>query len=107
MENAPVNLAQWRSRLKGARLIKVIGQVTRVIGLTVEVQGINAPIGEVCEIMIPGEPDPVRAEIVGFRDGSSLLMPLGELRGIYQAVMLSPRVNRLTSKLGSSCSAGS
>lgn len=90
MENAPVNLAQWRSRLKGARLIKVIGRVTRVIGLTVEVQGINAPIGEVCEIMIPGEPDPVRAEIVGFRDGSSLLMPLGELRGIYQGCDVVP-----------------
>ncbi len=100
MENAPVNLAQWRSRLKGARLIKVIGQVTRVIGLTVEVQGINAPIGEVCEIMIPGEPDPVRAEIVGFRDGSSLLMPLGELRGIYQGCDVVPTGKSFNVKVG-------
>ncbi len=100
MENAPVNLAQWRSRLKGARLIKVIGQVTRVIGLTVEVQGINAPIGEVCEIMIPGEPEPVRAEIVGFRDGSSLLMPLGELRGIYQGCDVVPTGKSFNVKVG-------
>ncbi len=100
MENAPVNLAQWRSRLKGARLIKVAGQVTRVIGLTVEVQGINAPIGEVCEIMIPGEPDPVRAEIVGFRDGSSLLMPLGELRGIYQGCDVVPTGKSFNVKVG-------
>lgn len=90
MQNAPVNLTQWRSRLKGARLIKVVGQVTRVIGLTVEVKGINAPIGEVCEIMVPGESEPVRAEVVGFRDGSSLLMPLGEIRGIYQGCEVIP-----------------
>ncbi len=100
MENAPINLAQWRSRLKGARLIKVTGQVTRVIGLTVEVQGINAPIGEVCEIMIPGEPDPVRAEVVGFRDGSSLLMPLGELRGIYQGCDVVPTGKSFNVKVG-------
>lgn len=100
MESAPVNLAQWRSRLKGARLIKVIGQVTRVIGLTVEVQGINAPIGEVCEIMIPGEPDPVLAEIVGFRDGSSLLMPLGELRGIYQGCDVVPKGKSFNVRVG-------
>lgn len=100
MENAPVNLSQWRSRLKGARLIKVTGQVTRVIGLTVEVQGINAPIGEVCEIVVPGETEPVRAEIVGFRDGSSLLMPLGELRGIYQGCDVIPTGKSFNVKVG-------
>ncbi len=84
MQSAPIDLSQWRNRVKKARLIKVTGQVSRVIGLTVEVHGINAPIGEVCEIMAPGEDEPILAEVVGFRDGISLLMPLGELRGVYQ-----------------------
>lgn len=84
MQGAPIDLSQWRNRVKKARLIKVTGQVSRVIGLTVEVHGINAPIGEVCEIMAPGEDEPILAEVVGFRDGISLLMPLGELRGVYQ-----------------------
>lgn len=84
MQGAPIDLSQWRCRVKKARLIKVTGQVSRVIGLTVEVHGINAPIGEVCEIMAPGEDEPILAEVVGFRDGISLLMPLGELRGVYQ-----------------------
>ncbi|MCL2766427.1 MAG: flagellar protein export ATPase FliI [Peptococcaceae bacterium] len=73
-----------RARVKETRLFKLIGRVNRVIGLTVEVQGINSYIGEVCEIHVPGEDEPVLAEVVGFRDGSTLLMPLGELRGIYQ-----------------------
>jgi len=85
-----IDLSPWRSRLKEARLLKLTGRVTRVIGLTVEVQGINARIGEVCEIVVPGEPEPVRAEVVGFRDESSLLMPLGELRGIYQGCSVIP-----------------
>lgn len=90
MDGALIDLSQWRSRLKKARLLKVTGQVSRVIGLTVEVHGINAPIGEVCEIMVPGEPEPILAEVVGFRDGSSVLMPLGELRGIYQGCEVIP-----------------
>jgi len=85
-----VDLSQWRSRLKEARLLKLTGRVKRVIGLTVEVEGINARIGEVCEIVVPSEPESVRAEVVGFRDEISLLMPLGELRGIYQGCSVIP-----------------
>jgi len=86
--------------LKEARLLKLTGRVIRVIGLTVEVQGINAPIGEVCEINVPGEPVPVQAEVVGFRDGSALLMPLGELRGIYQGCSVTPTGKSFNIKVG-------
>jgi len=101
VDNAQViNLSSWRSRLKAARLLKLTGQVTRVIGLTVEVQGINASIGEVCEIAVPGEPEAIRAEVVGFRDGSTLLMPLGELRGIYQGCSVASSGGSFKIKVG-------
>ena len=100
MDSVPIDLAPWRTRLKEARLFMLTGRVTRVIGLTVEVQGINARIGEVCEIAAPGEPEPVRAEVVGFRDGSTLLMPLGELRGIYQGCHVTPSGKSLNVKAG-------
>ncbi len=100
MDNAPINLSHWHSRLKKARLIKVTGQVSRVIGLTVEVLGVNAPIGEVCEIIVPGGAEPVLAEVVGFRDGSTLLMPLGELRGIYQGCEVIPVGKSFNVKVG-------
>ncbi|KUK82057.1 MAG: Flagellar biosynthesis/type III secretory pathway ATPase, partial [Pelotomaculum thermopropionicum] len=86
--------------MKAARLLKLTGQVTRVIGLTVEVQGINASIGEVCEIAVPGEPEAIRAEVVGFRDGSTLLMPLGELRGIHQGCSVTPGGGSFKIKVG-------
>lgn len=100
MESAPIDLSVWKSRLKEARLLKLTGKVSRVIGLTVEVQGINSPIGEVCGINVPGEPEPVRAEVVGFRDGSTLLMPLGELRGIYQGCSVTPTGKSFYVKVG-------
>ncbi len=100
MQCAPIDLAPWRSRLREAKLIKLNGRVTQVIGLTVAVQGINAPIGEVCEISIPGGPEPVLAEVVGFRDGSAVLMPLGELRGVYQGCSVTPSGKSFNVKVG-------
>lgn len=100
MENIPIDLSPWRFRLKSAKLLKLTGRVTRVIGLTVEVRGINAHIGEVCEIEVPGEPEPVRAEVVGFRDASTVLMPLGELRGIYQGCSVTPSGKSFRLKVG-------
>jgi len=100
LESFSIDISHWRSRLKEARLLRLTGQVTRVIGLTVEVKGINASIGEVCEITVPGEPEPVRAEVVGFRDGSTLLMPLGELKGIYQGCSVTPSGRPFTIKVG-------
>lgn len=100
MASVPKDLSPWLRRVREARLLKLTGRVFRVIGLTVEVQGINARIGEVCEIAVPGEPEPVRAEVVGFRDGSTLLMPLGELRGIYQGCRVTPSGRSLKVKAG-------
>lgn len=100
LESVPVDLSLWRNRLREARLIKLYGRVTRVIGLTVAAQGINASIGEVCHIKISGEPEPVRAEVVGFRDDSAILMPLGELRGVYQGCSVIPSGKLFNVKVG-------
>jgi len=70
--------------------LRLTGRVSRVVGITVEVEGIKAPIGEVCEIRVPGEAEAVRAEVVGFRDATTVLMPLGELRGVYQGCPVVP-----------------
>lgn len=95
-----INLAPYKERVNRARVIKPIGKVTRVIGLMIEVQGITARIGEVCDIVVEGEPEPVRTEVVGFRDKHSLLMPLGELRGIYPGCAVIPSGRNLTIKVG-------
>jgi flagellum-specific ATP synthase len=58
------------------------GKVTRVVGLVIEGHGPSSSIGSLCEITQQGGGPPVLAEVVGFKEGRILLMPLGELRGI-------------------------
>lgn len=95
-----INLSPYKERINRARVIMPIGKVTRVVGLMIEVQGVWARIGEVCDIIVQGEVEPVRAEVVGFRDQFSLLMPLGELRGIYPGCAVVPSGHNLTIRVG-------
>lgn len=76
-----VNLARYQSLVAEASPIRVSGKVTEVIGLIVEVSGLTASIGELCHIVVPGR-DLTPAEVVGFRQGRTLLMPLGTLDGV-------------------------
>jgi len=58
------------------------GQVTKVVGLTIESAGPETRVGELCRIINPRDDQEVLAEVVGFRDNHVLLMPLGEMTGI-------------------------
>lgn len=58
-----------------------IGTLTRVVGLTLEVRGLMAPLGSVCEV-IGDEQHSVEAEVVGFHDQTLYMMPFAEPRGI-------------------------
>lgn len=95
-----IDFERWRRAVKEAKVLKSTGFVTRVIGLTIEAKGIKARICEVCDILVPGENRPVKAEVVGFREDATLLMPLGELRGIYQGCSISPTGSTLTIRVG-------
>lgn len=60
-----------------------LGKVVNVVGLTIESVGPDARLGDVCRI-VPDtmEAEPVLAEVVGFRDTRTLLMPLDQVEGI-------------------------
>src|SRR5271156_1753393 len=58
------------------------GFVSNLIGLIIEATGLHAEVGEVCLVGTDRNRAAVSAEVVGFRDGRTLLMPLGELHGI-------------------------
>ncbi|MEA2479101.1 MAG: flagellum-specific synthase, partial [Thermoleophilaceae bacterium] len=58
------------------------GRVTNLIGLIIEVTGLEAEVGELCHVEAGRTRPPVPAEVVGFRDSRTLLMPLGEMHGI-------------------------
>ncbi len=65
-----------------ADLARRHGFVSNLIGLIIEATGLHAEVGEVCLVGTDRNRAAVSAEVVGFRDGRTLLMPLGELHGI-------------------------
>jgi len=72
----------YRDKMQRANLFGYIGKVTRVVGLIMEVKGIYASIGDICSVEIAGRSSQLPAEVVGFKDDSSMLMALGDLKGI-------------------------
>ena len=60
-----------------------LGKVVNVVGLTIEAVGPDACLGDVCRIVPEAAgAEPVMAEVVGFRDKKTLLMPLDAVEGI-------------------------
>lgn len=60
--------------------IKIYGKVTKAVGLIVEGVGVNASIGDICEII--SNEHSIEAEVVGFKNNITLLSPLGDIYGI-------------------------
>jgi flagellar biosynthesis/type III secretory pathway ATPase len=57
------------------------GRVRDLVGLLVASDGPAAAVGDFCEIL-PASGKAVRAQVVGFKDGRVLLMPLEETGGL-------------------------
>jgi flagellum-specific ATP synthase len=77
-----VNLDKYRKILNKRQFVCFKGQVTKVVGLTIESNGPEANVGDLCRIINTRAGKEVLAEVVGFRENSVLLMPLGEMDGI-------------------------
>lgn len=73
---------EYREKLEEADLNTYGGKIERVVGSVVESCGPSAMIGDICNIFPLKGIDPVKAEVLGFRDKKMLLMPFGELTGI-------------------------
>jgi len=62
--------------------VRVTGTVHDIVGLSVEVKGLNEPVGSVCRIERERSAPPVLAEIIGYRSGRAVIMPYEAVRGI-------------------------
>ncbi len=76
-----MQLSHTIAPLEGAMLTGLTGSVVQTIGLTAAVADFPAPVGSLVEISRPSGPS-VDAEVVGFRDQTTLIMPLGNLEGV-------------------------
>lgn len=77
--------------------VYIEGKVKKIIGLTVEVEGIKAFVGELCTIYNEKN-HPIKCEVVGFKDNEVILMPLGELSGISPGCRVVPERKPLSVK---------
>jgi flagellum-specific ATP synthase len=68
--------------IKSIDPVRVNGKITQIIGLTIESQGPDVRIGELCSIYPSNSQTPIPAEVVGIRENKVLLMPLGEVHAI-------------------------
>ena len=71
------------NRVMEQSFVRRLGRVVNVVGLTIESAGPDAKLGDVCQIIPQGEgATPVMAEVVGFKDKKTLLMPYDSVDGI-------------------------
>jgi flagellum-specific ATP synthase len=78
----PASLSRYFDRLAAVETLPVVGQVVRTVGLLVESQGPPARVGDVCELEAEKGEAPATLEVVGFREGRLLTVPLGGTAGI-------------------------
>ena len=70
-------------KLKDKTFYKRLGKVVNVVGLTIESLGPDASLNDLCKIILSEDDDKyVLAEVVGFRDNRTLLMPCDNTEGI-------------------------
>ncbi|MEM7379129.1 MAG: flagellar protein export ATPase FliI [Pseudomonadota bacterium] len=67
----------------------VEGRLTRMVGLTLEAVGCQAPVGDRCRIVSPGMA-PFDAEVVGFDGDKMYLMPAERLHGVMPNARVIP-----------------
>ena len=78
------------------------GKVQSVVGLLVEARGLNAAVGELCYIYSPDDPlvPRIKAEVVGVRDGTTVLMPLEQTVGLRAGCLVRRSTLPLTIDVG-------
>jgi len=77
-----IDFAKYHHKLRDFNPIQVHGKVSEIVGLVVEGHGPAVSLGELCAIHPAGAGKPIAAEVVGFKKGKVLLMPLDTIQGL-------------------------
>ncbi|MGE3957509.1 MAG: FliI/YscN family ATPase [Vicinamibacterales bacterium] len=93
-------LDRYFERVEQAEPAPIMGEVIRVTGLLVESMGPRVRVGEVCELRGHASAPPLPVEVVGFRDGRLLTVPLGDTAGIRPGDKIVARGGTLSIPVG-------
>jgi len=92
-------MGRYLRAVESVNPIRLHGKVTQVVGLVIEGYCPDTSVGAICEIR-PKDGVPIPAEVVGFRDNKTLLMPLGDLRGVGLDSLIAVRRDKATLRVG-------
>src|SRR5512146_621752 len=92
-------LERFMRRVGDAPRFAVYGRITRVVGLVMEAVGMEAAMGDLCSIKVPGG-STLLAEVVGFHARGLLLMPLGDPGSLQPGCPVEPLGRRFGVDVG-------
>jgi FliI/YscN family ATPase len=82
LHKEPTMLAAYFERLAAIDTLKMVGMVTRAVGLIIESKGPAVAVGDLCSLEgNEGELNTL-LEVIGFRDSTILSMPLGRMPNV-------------------------
>ena len=76
-----LDLSSYMARVQNTELLPWSGEVVELVGLLVTSRGPNVAVGDFCEVQ-SSSGRRIRTQVIGFRDGLVLSMPLEEIDGI-------------------------
>ena len=82
-------LERYRTRLDRPVPLIVEGKLTRMVGLTLEAVGCQAPVGARCDVLTQ-DGKRIESEVVGFAGEHTFLMPTGDIRGLTPNARVVP-----------------
>jgi flagellum-specific ATP synthase len=77
----PIDLNPYIRRVRDSELLPWIGEVVELVGILVASRGPAVGVGDFCEVTTSGNRR-IRTQVIGFRDGNVLSMPLEEIDGV-------------------------
>ena len=96
-----INIKKY-AEITNKNLWTYTGEVTKVIGMGIESIGPRANIGDICTVEARGGKEAITAEVVGFKEGHLMLMPLGNLQGIGPGCKVKAFGDKLSVKVDES-----
>jgi flagellum-specific ATP synthase len=88
-----LDLAAHRQLIARSSGLRFQGRVVQVVGLSIEVEGLRLPLGEICHLYperATAGASRITAEVVGFRDERLILMPFADTHGVRPGTAVFP-----------------
>jgi FliI/YscN family ATPase len=96
----PFSLARYLQQVPRVETMPPSGRVVRTVGLLIESQGPRVQVGAMCDVVSADGSPPLSVQVVGFRDGAVLAVPLGDTVGVRPGDRLVARGRSLDLGVG-------